>query len=157
MNGASPIGWLRLPPISVGSTDPVIIIHSLAQAIAALNVAARAGRAIVLASAPDAGGYVGPGWFGALIAAAREAVPEARFSALLDCGDNVGAALAAIRSEIEGVVFIGRADVAGRLADIARQHRVRFETDRWATALDLGEDFFGSGDSIERRCAEFLR
>ena len=141
----------------MGSTDPVIIIHSLAQAIAALNVAARAGRAIVLASAPDAGGYVGPGWFGALIAAAREAVPEARFSALLDCGDNVGAALAAIRSEIEGVVFIGRADVAGRLADIARQHGVRFETDRWATALDLGEDFFVSGDSVERRCAEFLR
>ncbi len=139
------------------STDPVIIIHSLAQAIAALNVATRAGRAIVLASAPDAGGYVGPGWFGALIAAAREAVPGARFSALLDCGDNVGAALAAIRLEIEGVVFIGRADVAGRLGDIARQHGVRFETDRWATALDLGEDFFVSGDSVERRCAEFLR
>ena len=139
------------------STDPVIIIHSLAQAIAALNVAARAGRAIVLASAPDAGGYVGPGWFGALIAAAREAVPGARFSALLDCSDNVGAALAAIRLEIEGVVFIGRADVAGRLGDIARQHGVRFETDRWATALDLGEDFFVSGDSVERRCAEFLR
>jgi hypothetical protein len=146
-----------LLPISVDSTDPVIIIHSLAQAIAALNVAARAGRAIVLASAPDAGGYVGPGWFGALIAAAREAVPGARFSALLDCGDNVGAALAAIRLEIEGVVFIGRADVAGRLGDIARQHGVRFETDRWATALDLGEDFFVSGDSVERRCAEFLR
>jgi acyl-CoA reductase-like NAD-dependent aldehyde dehydrogenase len=141
----------------VGYTDPVIIIHSLAQAIAALNVAARAGRAIVLTSAPDAGGYVGPGWFGALIAAAREAVPEARFSALLDCGDNVGAALAAIRSEAEGIVFTGRADVAGRLADIARQHGVRFETDRWATALDLGEDFFASGDSVERRCAEFLR
>jgi hypothetical protein len=157
MNGVSPIAWLRLPLISVGSTDPVIIIHSLAQAIAALNVATRAGRAIVLASAPDAGGYVGPGWFGALIAAAREAVPGARFSALLDCGDNVGAALAAIRLEIEGVVFIGRADVAGRLADIARQHGVRFETDRWATALDLGEDFFASGDSVERRCAEYLR
>ena len=100
---------------------------------------------------------MGPGWFGALIAAAREAVPGARFSALLDCGDNVGAALAAIRLEIEGVVFIGRADVAGRLADIARQHGVRLETDRWATALDLGEDFFASGDSVERRCAEFLR
>ena len=100
---------------------------------------------------------MGPGWFGELIAAAREAVPEARFSALLDCGDNVGAALAAIRSEAEGIVFTGRADVAGRLADIARQHGVRFETDRRATALDLGEDFFASGDSVERRCAEFLR
>jgi len=137
--------------------DPVIIVHSLAQAVAALTAAARAGRTVVLASAPEAGSYAGPGWFGALIAAAREVAPETRFSALLDCGDNVGAALAAIRSEIEGVVFIGRADVAGRLADIARQHGVRFETERWATALDLGEDFFASGDGVERRCAEFLR
>jgi hypothetical protein len=54
-------------------------------------------------------------------------------------------------------VFIGRPDVAGRLAEIARQHGVRFETDRWATALDLREDLFAPGDSDERRCAEFLR
>jgi hypothetical protein len=141
----------------VGWPDPVVIVHSLGQATAALRAATRAGRPLVLASAPDAGGYAGPGWFGGLIAAAREAVPEARFSALLDCGDSAGAALAAIRSEIEGVVFIGRKDVAGRLADIAWQHGVRFETDRPVAALDLGEDSFAAGDDIERRCAEFLR
>ena len=140
-----------------GSTDPVIIIHSLGQAIAALTAAARAGHPIVLASAPDAGGSVGPGWFGALVAAAREAVPEARFRTLLDCGDNVGAALAAIRSEIEGIVFIGQADVARRLADIARQHGVLFGEERPAAALDLGEDLFASRESVERRCVEFLR
>jgi len=113
----------------------------------------------VLASAPDAGGYVGPGWFSALVTAAREAIPEARFSAFLDCGDNVGAALASIRAEVEGVIFTGRADVARRLADIAQQHRVRFETSRpaGAGALDLGDDFFASPESLERRCAEFLR
>lgn len=121
-----------------------------------LTAAVRARRRVVLASAPDAGGYAGPGWFGALVAAAREAVPDARFSVLLDCGDNVGAALAAIRSEIEAVVFTGRADVARRLADIARQHGVRLETVRPASALDLGADFFASPDSIERRCADFL-
>lgn len=141
----------------MGSPDPVIIIHSLTQAIAALRAAASAKRAIVLASATDAGGYVGPGWFVALVAAARQAVPEARFFALLDCGTNVGAALAAIRAEVEGVVFIGRPDVACRLADIARQHGVRFETERSATALDLVEGFFASQEDVERRCAEFLR
>jgi len=133
------------------------VIHSLAQATAALTSAARAGRFLVLGSAPDAGGYVGPGWFGAIVAAAREAVPEARFSALLDCGDNVGAALAAIRAEIEGVVFTGRSDVARRLSDIARQHGVRLELDRPANTLDLGEDFFAPKEAIERRCAEFLQ
>jgi hypothetical protein len=135
---------------------PVIIIHSLKQAIAALRAALKAGRPAVLASAPGAGSYVGPGWFGALGAAAREAVPDVRFSTLLDCGDDVGAALAAIRSEIEGVVFTGRADVARRLADIAHQHGVRFVTDRPAALLDLGDDFFASAEILERRCADLL-
>jgi hypothetical protein len=146
-----------LPPISAGSPDPVILIHSLAQAIAALNAAARAGCPVVLASAPNAGGYAGPGWFGSVVAAARQAVPGARFFAFLDCGDNVGAALAAIRAEVEGVIFTGRPDVAGRLADIARQHGVRFETDRPANILDLIEELFASKEQVERRCAAFLQ
>ena len=110
----------------------------------------------MLASAPDAGGYVGPGWFAGLVRAAREAVPKAQFSVLLDCGDNVGAALAAIRFPIEGITFTGRPDIAGRLADIARQHGVRVETSRPVAVLDLGDDFFGSRGTIEQRCAEFL-
>ena len=135
---------------------PVVVAHSLGHAIAVLTAAAGAGRAIVLASAPGAGSYGGPGWFGALVAAAREAVSGARFSALLDCGDDVGAALAAIRSEIEGVVFTGRADVARRLADIARQHGVHFVTDRPAAVLDLGDDFFASPEILDQRCVEVL-
>jgi acyl-CoA reductase-like NAD-dependent aldehyde dehydrogenase len=110
----------------------------------------------VLTSAPDGGGYVGPGWFKALLAAAREAVPDARCSSLLDCGDNVGAALAAIRAEVEGIIFTGHPNVARRLADIAQQHGVRFETERPANALDLAEDFFASQEDLERRCAAFL-
>jgi hypothetical protein len=152
-----------LPPISAGSTDtgaspaaPVIVVHSLVQAIAALNAAARASRTVLLTSAPGAGSYVGPGWFGSMVVAAREAVPDAGFTALLDCGYDVGAALAAIRSEIEGVVFTGRADVARRLGDIARQHGVQFVTDRPAVALDLGDDFFASPEVLERRCADLL-
>jgi acyl-CoA reductase-like NAD-dependent aldehyde dehydrogenase len=146
----------------VGSTDcgplrePVIVVHSLVQAIAALTAASRAGRSVLLTSAPGAGSYVGPGWFGALVAAAREAVPDAHFSILLDCGDHVGAALAAIRAEIQGVVFTGRADVARRLADIALQHGVQFVSDRPAPALDLGDDFFASPEVVEQRCADLL-
>jgi len=135
---------------------PAIIFHSLDHAVAALTAVVRTGRAIVLMSAADAGGYLGPGWFVALVAAAREAVPEARFTALLDCGDNTGAALAAIRAEVEGVVFTGRADVALRLADIARPTGVRFLTQLPAEVLDLVEEFFASPQDLERRCAEFL-
>jgi hypothetical protein len=135
---------------------PVIVIHSLSQAIAALKAAARADRHVGLLSAPGAASYVGPGWFGAVVTAAREAVPEARFYALLDCDDDVGAALAAIRSEIEGVVFTGRVDVARRLADIARQHGGRLVNERPAVALDLGDDFFAPSETLERRCADRL-
>ena len=111
----------------------------------------------MLASAPSAGSYVGPGWFGAVIDAARQAVPDARFSALLDCGDDIGAAQAAIRSEIEGVVFTGSADVARRLADIARQHGVRLFTEHPPVALDLGTDFFAVPEVLEQRCAGLMR
>lgn len=110
----------------------------------------------MLASSLDAGGYTGPAWFKAVVAAAREAVPAARCSALLDCGDSVGAALAALRAEVEGIIFTGRADAARRLADIARQQGVRFEIERSSHALDLGDHFFASKEEVERRCAEFL-
>jgi delta 1-pyrroline-5-carboxylate dehydrogenase len=122
----------------------------------ALKAAARAARPVILVSAADAGIYAGPGWFGAFVEAAHEAVPEARFSALLDCGDRPGAALAAIRAQVEGVIFTGRDDVADRLADIARQHGVGFVTERPADGLDLGDKFFATEAESQQCCADFL-
>jgi acyl-CoA reductase-like NAD-dependent aldehyde dehydrogenase len=135
---------------------PVIVVHSLAQAVAALNAAAAAGRPIVLASAPEAGLYAGPGWWRELVAMAGAAVPAARFSAMLDCGDGAGAALAAIRAHVEGAIFTGHAEVARRLADIAAQHGVRLVTRRLAAGIDLGGDFFASETAVAQRCADFL-
>jgi acyl-CoA reductase-like NAD-dependent aldehyde dehydrogenase len=136
--------------------DIVIVVHTTAHAVGALRTAAHAGRAVILASAPDAGIYAGPGWFRALVEAAREAVPDARFSAILDCGDQAGAALAAIRAQIEAVLFTGNADIARRLADIAGLHGVRLVTARPPDAIDLEGDFFASADAIEQRCADLL-
>ncbi len=135
---------------------PVVIVHSLAQAVAALTAAAAAGRRVVLASAPDAGIYGGPGWWRELIAAAREAVPTAQCAALLDCGDDAGAAQGAIRAGIEGLIFTGRADVARRLSDIAAQRGVRLLTVPAEPALDLADDFFAGPDALRRRVADVL-
>jgi len=141
----------------VPHTDaPVIIVHSLAHAIAALNTAAEQGRAVVLASAPDAGIYAGPGWFGALVNVARRAVPTAQATALLDCGDDAGAAQAAIRAGIEGIVFTGRAEIAARLADVAGQRGALLLTTRPEPALDLGALFFADFNTLRRRCADVL-
>ncbi len=112
---------------------------------------------MLLVSAPGAGIYAGAGWFRSLIAAANEAVTGAQFFAFLDCGDQAGAALAAIRGEAPGVIFAGRDDVARRLADIARQHGVRFTTSRSAAALDLGDHFFADPGELARLCAAILR
>ena len=152
-SGPHPTGG---PDARTPETAPVIVIHSLAHAVAALSAAAEAGRPVVIASAPDAGIYAGPGWFGAVIRSAREAVPAPEFDALLDCGDDAGAAMAAIRAGIPGVVFIGHADVARRLADIAVQAGARLITERPQPALDLGDPFFADDETVRRRCAEIL-
>jgi hypothetical protein len=83
-------------------------------------------------------------------------VPAAEGAALLDCGDDAGAAQAAIRAGIEGVIFTGRADVAERLADIAAQAGARLLTARPHATLDLGTEFFAAPETLRRRCAKFL-
>jgi hypothetical protein len=141
---------------SRSAAHPVIVVHSLAHAVAALGAAAEAGRMVVLASAPDAGIHAGPGWWRELVAAARAAVPAVQFTALLDCGDDAGAAQAAIRAGVEAIVFTGRADVAARLADIAAQAGLRLITTRPEAALDLGPAFFAAPDALQLCCADVL-
>ena len=138
------------------SNIPAIVVHSLAHAVAALSAAAETGRPVTLASAPDAGIYGGPGWWRGLVSAAREAVPEAPSTALLDCGDDAGIAQAASRTGVEAIVFTGGADVTERLADIAGQRGARLLTIRPGVALDLGGEFFAAPEQLRRRCAEFL-
>jgi hypothetical protein len=145
-------------PVNGGHVEqaPVIVVHSLAHAVATLRAAARAGRKVTLASAAGAGIYAGARWFAAVVAAARAAVPDAACSALLDCGDDPAAALVAIRERIERVVFTGRPDVACRLADIARQYGVRLETERPRALLDLEAGFFASEAELEAGVADAL-
>jgi hypothetical protein len=135
---------------------PIIVVHSLAHAAAALEAAAAAGRNIVLLSAADAGVYAGAGWFRALTRAARDTVPGARFSEILDCGDDAGTAQAALRAGVAAIIFTGREDVAERLAAIAEQQGSRLLTIRPPPLLDLGELFFASSDTLRERCADAL-
>ena len=155
-NGSTPEPAAAAAHGALAARAPVFIVHSLAQAVAAARAAGEAGLSIVLVSAADAGIYAGPGWFRALVEATRTAVPEARFEARLDCGDDAGAALGAIRSGIESIVFTGRADVAARLAAIAEQQGGRLLTERPAPALDLEAEFFADPARLRHRCAEIL-
>jgi len=123
----------------VGDTDdPVVVVHTAAQATAALKAAARAGRSIVLASPLVASASMGAGMFRAIVAAARDAEPDARSLAVLDCGDRPGDAMAALRAGIEAVCFRGDAELAEKLADMAEQSGARV-IGALAVTLDLGQ------------------
>ena len=135
---------------------PVIVVHGLAHAVAALEAAEAAGKKVTLLSAADAGIAGGPGWWREMIVAAREQVPAAHCASLLDCSGDAGAAQAAIRAGVEAIVFTGRGDVAARLADIAAQRGARLLTERPQALLDLGTILFASAETLRRRCADIL-
>jgi fructose/tagatose bisphosphate aldolase len=121
---------------------PRIVVHALDDARAALRAAAEAGCPLLLASAPGAGCYAGAGWFAALVAAARAEFPDADLAAELDCADQPGAALAALRAGVAQVRFRpgsdgGNAEAAARLGEIAGQLGATLETGEPPPGLDL--------------------
>ncbi len=87
-----------------------------------------------------------------MVDAARAEAPTARFSAIFDCGDDGGAAQAALRGGIERIVFTGRPEVAERLADIAAAGGARLLTARPTADIDLLSDFFNDAATLRRRC-----
>ena len=87
-----------------------------------------------------------------MIDAAQTAVPAACASAILDCGDDAGAAQAALRAGVATIVFTGRADVAERLAAIATAMGARLLAARPAADLDLLAEFFSDAATLRRRC-----
>jgi hypothetical protein len=92
---------------------PAVIVHGLAHARAA--TAAAGARGVLILSAPGAGSYAGAGWFAAL---ARQAGAA---HAVLDCGPDGGAVLAAFRAGLRAAVFTGDAAMATRLDKVAAE------------------------------------
>ena len=93
-----------------------IVIHSLDHAFAALAAAKTLSLSITLASASGAATQAGPGWFKALIDQARVAYPDVALTAILDCGDEPGAVMAALRAGLSQLRFDGDDAVRQKLA-----------------------------------------
>ncbi len=113
-----------------------VIVHSLADARAALAAAADLGVPVTLASAPGAAAYAGPGWFQEVVAQAAAEVPPADWEAVIDCGERAGDVLLALRLGLERVRFTGKTAVAKKLAAIAEQQNATLITGR-LEGLDL--------------------
>ena len=91
----------------VGSAQ--VVVHHLEQARAALAAAAELGCAIELRSAPGAAGYAGVGYLKAL-------GDEVGHELLVDCGDDAGLVMAALRTGCRRIAFSGSDELGRRLA-----------------------------------------
>jgi len=116
-----------------------VIFHSLADARAALAAASALHRPVTLASAHGAGGYAGPLWFKGVIEVAAAEFPEAAATYVLDCADEAGTVLLALRHGLKRVRFTGNAAARKRLEAIAAKLGAEIETGRQRAALDLRE------------------
>jgi hypothetical protein len=101
-----------------------IIIHSAGHARAALSVADEMGVGVTLLSAPGAAAYLGAAVFRDMVAAAREEYPEVEVTAVLDCGDDPGLALGAMRHGIGAVSISNIPEIRAKLRDIANRRGV---------------------------------
>ncbi|MGI9419240.1 MAG: hypothetical protein ACR2RA_15530 [Geminicoccaceae bacterium] len=93
---------------------PEVIVHHLAQAKAALAAADDAGFAIQLRSAAGAATAAGVGYLRALGEAAGHEL-------LIDCGDDAGLVMAALRSGCRKLLFSGSEDERKRLGQMAER------------------------------------
>lgn len=131
---------------------PQFIIHEYAHARALLEAAVRRNTAITLVSAPGAVRTGGAGWWRALVSQVRNAVPEADVTSILDCADEPGMALAAIREGVEAIAISASYDTINRLSDIAAQSDVTIRAIDWARAHDLA-----SVNDPQAMCENLLR
>jgi hypothetical protein len=128
-----------------------IIVHSLAQASAAVDAAAALAVPLTLMSAPAAGCYAGPAWFKALVDHAAARHPDVAVAAIIDCADEPGAVLAALRTGFKRVRYTGDTTALDRLRSMAEAYDAAIETGAPATTLDL----LDRPDAV-RLCRDYL-
>jgi hypothetical protein len=92
----------------------IMVVHHLEQARAALAAAAEACCLIQLRSAAGAAGYAGVGYLKALGEQAGQEL-------VIDCGDDAGLVMAALRTGCRRLVFAGSEEMRRRLGEMAEQ------------------------------------
>ena len=137
-----------------GQPSPAIIVHSLAQALVAAEAAAALGKPLTLRSAAGAGGTVGVGWFASLGAVLSERHPDLELTLVLDCADEAGTALGALRRGLKAVRIAGPPEVRAKLTALAETYGARLDDDE-RPCLDLVGGLVEQAD-LAARCRDWL-
>jgi hypothetical protein len=133
-------------------TAPAIIVHSLGQALVAAEAATALGRPLTLRSAR--GGALGVGWFASLGTVLAERHPALDLTLVLDCADEAGTALGALRRGVKAIRIEGPSDVRAKLAALARTYGARLDDDD-RPCLDLADRLVEQAD-LAARCRDWL-
>ena len=122
-----------------------VVVHDRAQAEAALAAAEEVGAKIWLRSASDAAAYGGVGYLKALSELVGHEI-------VVDCGDDAGLAMAALRTGCRRLAFSGKAAVSQRLAEMAAEMGAWYRHEARAPhVLCLSPD-----DDARSRCRAWL-
>jgi hypothetical protein len=111
-----------LPPSTL---PPAIIIHGIEDLRAALEAAASLDRALTVLSIPGAAGSAGAPWFHALIQAGSAEFPQVALTGVLDCADQPGFALAALRTGCRDLLLLDSGPAWPRVHTIAEASGAR--------------------------------
>ncbi len=104
----------------MASTAPLIRVHTPAHVIAAMKAASEVGAAVHLLSSEDAPAFQGRRWFRLVVKDGANSLPGVRATAIVDCGDAPGHALACLEDGGGMVAVSGLApEVVARLRSIA--------------------------------------
>jgi hypothetical protein len=131
---------------------PTVVVYGFSDAVAALTAVARLGRPVRLKSPFAVAASLGPQVAWSMFRQASAAVPEASATWVLDCGDDPGVALAALRVGVPEVRVALPAEARARVADIARQLGARIAEDAEDTPI---LDLANADDSLAT-CVQWL-
>jgi hypothetical protein len=126
-----------------------VVVHDRVQAEGALAAAAEVGCEVWLRSAPDAAGYAGVGYLKALGDALGHEI-------LVDCGDDAGLVMAALRTGCRRLAFSGPAAVSQRLAEMAAQLGAWYRHEAQAPGMSPQMLCLSPNDDARFRCRAWL-
>jgi hypothetical protein len=121
-------GVLTQHPFPPSTVPPAIIIHGIEDLRAALKAAASLDRALTVLSIPGAASSGGAPWFHALIQAGSAEFPNVPLTGVLDCADQPGHALAALRTGCRDLLLLDSVPAWPRVHAIAEASGARLHT-----------------------------